>query len=591
MRLIIALIAMAGALWPPPATAESVAFDAFCHAVTGTATPDSALPRLTFACRGAPSAYQQGSLWLRTDLRDLSVDRTDVALMVRQSRFDRLAVAFTYADGHVVWQQVASGAFGAHWRVGGQIAFEAPVRDASLVAATMRLDRVASHNLLRIRIITGAESATQSAILAALTGAALMLLLVGVVYNMSLAIAVRRQFLLWHGLWAACVLTWGTLWSQLELIVLPGLAGTTAARICTFLACAAITAATVSAVTSIERSLLPRWATTATLALGIAIGVLGIPTAIVRGAAIDGLGQMLDLLVLADLAAVALLLGWAWRRGCTVARDVALAWSVPMAALGFIQIVDVGGALWGGGSQMLVLFAAALQTMWLAIAITRRIALLRVERDRARAAEKRASALAGRDPLTNLYNRRGFIARTTPLLGAERPAEVPVALLLIDVDRFKSVNDAYGHEAGDIVLCNIARRLQRWESVSCAVARLGGEEFALAITGIDGFALVRFADSVRQELGAIDHGAVIGERPVTVSVGVTQARDPCSFQQLYRHADAALYAAKQGGRDRVVVRDIAIAGKASPVPAEPPSTNARIDPARDDLPSRVSRIT
>src|SRR3546814_2930898 len=84
----------------------------------------------------------------------------------------------------------------------------------------------------------------------------------------------------------------------------------------------------------------------------------------------------------------------------------------------------------------------------------------------------------------------------------------------MDVDRFKAVNDAFWHEAGDIVLCKIAQRLQRWESPSCAVARLGGEEFALAIVGIDGFALIRFVDGVRQELAALDHGAAIGDRAV-----------------------------------------------------------------------------
>src|SRR3546814_2824366 len=98
-----------------------------------------------------------------------------------------------------------------------------------------------------MRIVTNAEAGAQAAMLAALIGAALTLLLVGAVYNLSLALAVRRQFLLWHGVWAACVLVWGTIWSQLELLVVPGLAGTAATQICTFLACIAITAATVSA--------------------------------------------------------------------------------------------------------------------------------------------------------------------------------------------------------------------------------------------------------------------------------------------------------------------------------------------------------
>src|SRR3546814_17814699 len=94
----------------------------------------------------------------------------------------------------------------------------------------------------------------------------------------------------------------------------------------------------------------------------------------------DWIGDVLGLLVLADLAAVALILGWAWRRHSPDARDVAMAWSVPMAALGLTQIVDVGGALWGGGAPVLVLFAATLQTLWLSIAKTRRLSRVRVER-------------------------------------------------------------------------------------------------------------------------------------------------------------------------------------------------------------------
>jgi diguanylate cyclase (GGDEF)-like protein len=87
----------------------------------------------------------------------------------------------------------------------------------------------------------------------------------------------------------------------------------------------------------------------------------------------------------------------------------------------------------------------------------------------------------------------------------------------------------------------------------CAVGRLGGEEFALMIGGVDGFALARFADSVRQEVAACDHRALIGDRVVTVSVGVAESRGGNDFQQLYRLADRALYAAKQAGRDQIAV--------------------------------------
>jgi len=554
IRLLLALAAVFAACCATPAAASTLRLGApLCSAVTDRALPDDALGSLRFDCHRAPANYQTGSLWLRADLTRLAVDRNDLGLMVHQTRFARLAVAFSYADGVLVWQRVRSGDFGTHWRMGGQIEFEAPLRDAPLVAVTMRFDRFASYSLLRARLVTRDGGSMQSGMLAALIGAALTLLLIGALYNLSLALAVRRQFLAWHGAWAACVLVWGVIWSQLDLLVVPGIAGSVSAQTCTALACLAITMATVSVAAALDRTVLPRWAAAGVLALGIGVALIGIPATLARGGAIEWLGDLLGAVVLADLAAVIACLGWAWRRGSAEARDLALAWSVPMAALGFTQIVDVGGALWGGGSQLLVLFATAWQTLWLSVAVTRRLARLRIERDRARAAEMRASELAGRDPLTGLHNRRGFVARIASLLGVVRSEAAPVALLLVDVDRFKSINDLHGHEVGDLVLCAIAGRLQRWESAMCAVGRLGGEEFALLIGGVDGFALARFADGVRQEIAACDHRALIGERTVTVSIGVAEAHGPSDFQQLYRLADRALYAAKQAGRDQIAV--------------------------------------
>lgn len=572
VRLLVALALALAACWPMAAVATPLQLGrSLCFAASSRSQADAAFESLNFDCLGTPLGYQSGSLWLRADLKRLAVDRGDLVLMVHQTRFDRLAVAFSYADGATAWQHVRSGDFGTHWRMGGQIEFEAPLRDVPLVAVTMRFDRLASAELVRARLVTRGSGSMQSGMLAALIGAALTLLLIGALYNLSLAVAMRRSFLAWHGAWAACVLAWGVIWSQLDLLVVPGIAGTASAQTCTFLACLAITMATASAVTALDRAALPRWAAWATLALGIAIALIGIPATLVRSAALAGLGNALGMVVLADLAAVALCLGWAWRRGSAEARDLAIAWSVPMAALGFTQVVDIGGALWGGGSQILVLFAAAWQTLWLSIAVTRRLARLRVERDRARAAELRASELAGRDPLTGLHNRRGFVARVASLLGVAHAEAAPVALLLVDIDRFKSINDLHGHEAGDIVLGTIAARLQRWEGAMCAVGRLGGEEFALLIGGMQGFALARFADGVRREIAACDHRAVIGDRLVTVSIGVAEAHAASDFQQLYRLADRALYAAKQAGRDRVVRRQLSAA-----VP--PPDGPLRADP-------------
>ncbi|OHD09459.1 sensor domain-containing diguanylate cyclase [Sphingopyxis sp. RIFCSPHIGHO2_12_FULL_65_19] len=554
-RLLLGLAALALGWSGAPAAARTLALDRdVCHAVSEAARPDDGLSTLRFSCRGVPANYQRGSLWLRAPLDGAAAQRGDVALMVHQSRFDRLAVAFSYADGTTRWQRVRAGDYGSQWRAGGQILFEAPDRTVSLTAVTMRFDRLSGHQFVHARIIPKAEASLQSAGMAAAVGAALTLLLVSCIYSLSLAFAVRRQYLAWQAAWAGTMLLWGGLWSQMHLALAPQLAGTVTTQICTFLACLAIALATASAVTAVDRTRASRALRTLALVLGLGVGLAGIPLALIRGDSLGLLADALGLVILADLLAVTAYIGWAWRRGSIEARDFLAAWGLPMAILGFIHIVDVEDGFWGGGSKLAVLVAATWQALWLAAAATRRLAHLRIERDHARSAEAQAQQLARRDPLTGLPNRRGFVESVTPLLDRARADNLPAALLLVDIDRFKSINDIYGHDAGDVVLCGIASRIARWEGPMCTVSRLGGEEFGLLTIGMEGIILARFAESIRRGIAACDHGEVVGDRLVTASVGVAEVRPACDFQQLYRLADAALYDAKRGGRNKVVVQ-------------------------------------
>ncbi|WP_447749779.1 diguanylate cyclase domain-containing protein [Sphingopyxis fribergensis] len=554
-RLGLGWLVLVLAVWGAPASAATLDLDRdLCHAASGAAVPDNDLPGLAFSCSGSPSGYQQGSLWLRGALDGPGARRDDVALMVHHSRFDRLAVAFSYADGATRWQQVRAGDYGPHWRAGGQILFEAPDRGVPLTRVTMRFDGLSSHQFVRARILSKGEAGMQSAGMAAAVGAALTLLLVSCIYSLSLAFAVRRQYLAWQAAWSGTMLLWGGLWSQVHLALLPVMAGTLSAQICTFLACLAIALATVSAVTAVDRGTVPSRLRTAALVFGLGVGLAGIPLALIRGGSLGLLSDILGLVVIADLIIVAVYLGWAWRRGSVEARDFLAAWGLPMAMLAFIHIVDVEDSFWGGGSKLLVFVAATWQALWLAAAATRRLADLRIERDHARTAEAQAQQLARRDPLTGLPNRRGFVESVTPLLERARADNLPAALLLVDIDRFKSINDIHGHDAGDVVLCGIARRIERWEGPMCTVARLGGEEFGLLTIGMEGIILGRFAESVRRGIAACDHSEAVGERLVTASVGVAEVRPACDFQQLYRLADGALYDAKRGGRNKVVVQ-------------------------------------
>lgn len=544
----------AGLGWPQPASAEVLRIGRpLCHAVSRTVAADlGALP--TFVCSGEPEGYQKGTLWLHAMLPPGADERDDLSLIVHSSRFDRLVVMFSYADGAVERQDVRSGDFGTHWRAGGQLAFRAPHRDVPLTGVTMRFDKVASAHLLRMRLVGRGEESTQTTGLATSIGAALVLLLAGAIYNASLAVAARRQFSAWQAAWATCMIVWGACWSQLHLFFFPGMAGAISAQICTALSCLAISLATLSAVTALEPHCVSRWLRRTALGLTGGVFALGIPLSLMRSGPIDKLGGVLGILVLANLVAVAFCIGQAWRRGSGEARSFAGAWAVPMLVLASTSFFDADAMFWGGGSQILVLFAAAWQTLWLSVAASRSHARLRVERDMARQAEAQAQELARRDALTGLPNRRGFVERVGTVLETSQGKGEVVALLLIDVDWFKSINDVYGHEAGDVVLAAIARCIAPYENSSCTVARLGGEEFAMLVAGLAGFELVRFADTLRQQIGGCEHGDVIGHRKVTVSIGIAETATAADFRALYRLADEALYEAKRGGRDQVAIR-------------------------------------
>ena len=542
-RLIAALIL---ACLPSAAGATTLKLgNPLCHAVTADLTPPA---DQSYSCVGDPAPYQGGTLWLQTGLGDEPAARHDPVVLIHQTRMDRVILAFHYADGSSDVQQVERGDYGAHWRIGGQIAFAAPHRAAPLTGITIGLRHLASTSLLRIRILDALAANRDLAMAAILSGGSITLLLISGIYNLSLAIAVRRQFLAWHSLWAGCMVLWGLFWSQIALIAMPSLAGTSAAQTCTLLACLAITTATISVATALEQSL-PRWARRSVIALGISVTVVGTPASLVLGSSVDVFKVLLDVLTLSDLAAGAVAMGWSWRQGSSEARDLAKSWALPMAMLALTQLFDFSDHLFGGGAQIAVLFASALQTIWLSITATLRFSTMRAELDQARAAESALAELASRDPLTGLFNRRGFVdCLQTTFAGAN---DAPLALLLMDVDHFKSINDQFGHETGDAVLVRLADQLRQFEREVCIAGRMGGEEFVVAISGLTNFALAQFAERLRTSLGALDHGEVSRHRTVTVSIGVAEGSVRTRFQRLYSAADRALYDAKRAGRNKV----------------------------------------
>jgi diguanylate cyclase (GGDEF)-like protein len=157
------------------------------------------------------------------------------------------------------------------------------------------------------------------------------------------------------------------------------------------------------------------------------------------------------------------------------------------------------------------------------------------------------------DGLTGLSNRRTLDARLTEAIARAKRMKTPLAVVLTDVDHFKSVNDTYGHATGDDVLKGVAKALAGTVRASDVVARYGGEEFCLVLEATDAAGAARLAERGRLAVKALKFTSEKGPLSVTSSFGVALLQDGDDGHSMLERADANLYKAKQAGRDRVIV--------------------------------------
>ena len=174
--------------------------------------------------------------------------------------------------------------------------------------------------------------------------------------------------------------------------------------------------------------------------------------------------------------------------------------------------------------------------------------------------EKEIARLAERDPLTALYNRRALEKRAPRLL-ADVSAERPGALLLIDIDNFKLVNDQYGHIAGDRLLIALSEMIRSLLPRNALTARLGGDEFVILLNGASSDRIVELGNVLREQfLGPTAQTSPTPE-PGPLSLGATLFEaPPASLAALIEQGDAALYESKRGGRNRIRLTGLPLSG-------------------------------
>jgi diguanylate cyclase (GGDEF)-like protein len=214
------------------------------------------------------------------------------------------------------------------------------------------------------------------------------------------------------------------------------------------------------------------------------------------------------------------------------------------------------------------------------------------------AAVKQLELMATTDPMTGLLNKRSLEAEFERRIKSASRFGKKLAVLVTDIDKFKSVNDTYGHAVGDLVIKGLGAVLARCKRDTDAVARFGGEEFVIVCEETDTEGAFALAERIRTELEKTVFATEMGPLKVTCSLGIAEfPRDGRTREELFHRADEALYEAKRGGRNRTCVagrrstgstppvepavskRQQAHATRSSPVSAQPARVTARSDKA------------
>lgn len=173
--------------------------------------------------------------------------------------------------------------------------------------------------------------------------------------------------------------------------------------------------------------------------------------------------------------------------------------------------------------------------------------------------EERIAQIAARDPLTALDNRRALYLRAPVLLAQASPAS-PGALLLIDIDHFKQVNDLHGHDAGDRLLMALSDLIRGALPHGALAARLGGDEFVILLRGVSGAAAQALGQGLREAFAQQAHAMYATPQPVSLSIGATVVDQPdMELSHWLKRADEALYASKRKGRDRMELVSVPLA--------------------------------
>lgn len=535
--------------FPQATLAKSVDLRAVtCTAALPDGASDQAITRAPYRC-GADAPHDASAwLWLRLDASRLGDFPAAWHLLVDQTRFEQIAVIVATDAGPVR----VSGAPEAS--AGGLLRFAVPVPGTQVRGLYLGFRGIDDLSFMRKVVATPAASQPSDTAWLLLMGVFAGALLSAFLYNVVIHTGKRYAFQSWYLLWVTVAFAYGMVWTNMAAFVAPALLGSWAVRLDFVLVGLMVAAGNMFFFAMIERGILPRALVRTGRSLGMAGAVLGL------AAAADMLfppvvtDRLLNYVIAATAVTVGLACLMAVRRGSRVVWFYMIGWG-PVICVFLARLLRNLGLVPQSDIVDMATFATlAFEALVLSLAIADRFRMvqhkLEVVRQRRAVDVAEAKALrvaAQTDFLTRLSNRAAFQEAARDLI--ER-AE-PFSLFLIDVDFLKEANDRLGHAGGDALLRKVGLALSRIAErlPDAQVARIGGDEFALIVSGapaLDSAVIDGISDlqGERWQHLNLNH---------TISLSVGSARfpeDADEFDLLYQNADLALYNAKRLGRAR-----------------------------------------
>jgi diguanylate cyclase (GGDEF)-like protein len=528
-----------------PATASNTKLTACVSAVQSNDSLTQILREPSrFDCTSAQSDLPPGDYWIKMDV-PASAQPKGQGLVFR--------TASLWDEGFEIWAIHGDG-YVAHYtpflkqpinpmRLGATVVV--PLNSYS-VPVTSLIAKVKGSAAVRGVMLQSNVSTSESAITFEMTLAVLYAGFAGLcvallVYNISLWRGMRERFLLAYCAMLIMTLTYGVVTSGAPHYFIKDLSG--AGRLSFTIPLLAFTASSALIFMRyfFESVHIPKWLVRITYAQATIMAVYSVFYGAIAPAHVKLLDAIyVDIFIPMPLL-FAIYIWMAWRHKDPFLGYFLLAWTGPVISAMFRMLHGFDILPYHILIENSTLLGLAFEALVSSLAIGYRVRLLALARDRAEIAETNAMIMADTDPLTGLLNRRSFL-RTL----LERQSLW--TLVLLDIDHFKRVNDTLGHAGGDEAIILIADALKRNVPAGALIARLGGEEFAIAYRSdvplID-------PDEILSNIRQINlpHGYRI-----TASIGIANRMvgDEHCWKILYRAADMALYQAKSGGRDRFV---------------------------------------